>query len=695
MHDDVLSHAKVSSKIACITLVGTSLVMIDNNCIRICSSTRVLFEVIQLIVPYIKVFQLWSASSRPDADLVKDQPNNSNVQNALKVTDDLMQITTKWFIDNRRHAGLPTKDLAAALDASDTESESNDSDNDSDDASQANVNELNEESACNDSDDNDVVSDMAEGEKSAPGRSQQQGKRPKKLKPVDQFALTKSDGTLGTVTNQFAKALHRTFRGLTYLFDINPEFPVHLISTLRLENLFGTMRQNVGSTMYPTALEYIEHYSSATAEYIKKTSGTSFYLKTHRKSRRYQKQLDGSYLRYDNNIGLPRKQRGKNADALDDDDSMSSLDMPQAKQLQDKFRHALWTYLRIFGKPAKSNRIRAFSKHAAGTLPDNATYFHRDGGQRRATQQPDLESDGESDATSVSLGHTKNNPPVLNATNHNQIRPTISPAVANRAVAKKPSTKPTLHTNTPMTPTIGVRASTPTMNAATSQKRRGRPPKVSNDTDSVASRTSSVMASSTMVKHRGRPRKNRLPTDAEDANELTDKTPPSTSRVRKRRSPNRQIPVNETVYRRFSIVQDRAGNLYKLRGIVYRAAGQKTLKPVEVQSHALVSKNTESTTISTAEWVLSNSLVALRTGNIVREVHDIDVTSRGSYIRQVQHSSVLLRETKTRQSDDEQDEVDGEKSSRDDESEEEPDDELSDPERSGSASDGEEHDAHV
>jgi hypothetical protein len=116
---------------------------------------------------------------------------------------------------------------------------------------------------------------------------------------------------------------------------------------------------------------------------------------------------------------------------------------------------------------------------------------------------------------------------------------------------------------------------------------------------------------------------------------------------------------------------------------------------VEVQSHALVSKNTESTTISTAEWVLSNSLVALRTGNIVREVHDIDVTSRGSYIRQVQHSSVLLRETKTRQSDDEQDEVDGEKSSRDDESEEEPDDELSDPERSGSASDGEEHDAHV
>jgi hypothetical protein len=651
--------------------------------------------------------------------LVQEQSTNSSIPAALEVIGNLSKNITEWFIENRRHAGLPTRNIAALLEESDDEENER------------------EQLIPAESDGSGTEAGLMEEDE---GESQK--KAPKKKKTKNDFMLTKSDGTLGTVTTQFAKALQRSFKGLSFLLSEAPEFPVHLISTLRLENLFGTMRQNASSTMYPTALEYIEHYSSSVSEYLKKTRGTSFYFKTHRKSRRYQQQDDGTHLHYGNDLRLPRKKRARNADILDasDQNGLSTDDIAYERKMQKDFRDQLWTYLRICGKPVKSNRIRAFSKHAAGTLPDNATYFHRDGGMRRVSDQhqsrPD-EQDKQLDPIAVNVARSTEalrkqqplfSPPLLQSQRPSTSIPKSldpilgkfqSPYSRSSSVASSASLASRGFSNSSRAPTeiagriqsspdnagwteLASRTSTPTptrrpgrpsKNPANSiatptlgrtlARPRGRPRKkdLQHDDD-----TASTSQQSIVQKRPGRPRKKDLQCDDDTAStsqQSIGNASKSSTRPRKLRSPNRRVPVNEIVYRRLSIVEDRRGTLYILKGAVTREPGMKTLRPADVPAIALI-PHAGSRLSSISEWKSSNAVANLKTSTISQEICDISLTSAGLYTRlrgQGRHFSFNDenehdKKDEAEENDDDDDEE--EENDDDDEEEEENDDDDDD-----------------
>jgi hypothetical protein len=606
VHDDITTSANVTTKLACMTLVGSSLILVDNHRIRICCSIYTLFEIIQLIVPYITVFQLWSTSSRPHKDMLVEERRGSTIQKAMEVVSTLAKAVHTWFLENRRHAGLPTKDIAEILEE---ESDAEDDISQRLDESLSDDDLVENGPTTEDEGDDDASSahpnstTVGSQTRSLTVRHNERNVHPSASarvlavnRPADkkQPKQIHSDGSYGTVTSQFAQGLQRTFRGLTYLLNSCPTFPVHQLSTLRLENLFGTMRQNTHSTMYPTALEYVEHYSSSIAEYLKKTYGTSFRLKTQQRSRRYGQVTDGTHLRYgDVCLQLSRKKRCKSfllrkeksaelndsdqeGAAIDDgnhhdfenqdDDSVGdSADIEEEltrrldQALRDRksqFRDALHDYLRIFGKPVKAKRIRAFSAHASNVLPYSVSERHHDGGMKAIK------------AGSLAAAYT--------------------------------SQQQTDLTTAPM----------PSQEDTAQLQRRGRPSSVT--TSFVDPGTSST--------------------------DVNTNSKPSTQR--KPRGPNLHYLPTQVIYRRHSIVEDKNGKLYLLENAVSRNRDTEQLKPDVVVCYSLEPVCSLPSASSLPRWRLTSCLSPIHTKNIYRLRSDLHLKANGTY--EQEHNEDLI-----------------------------------------------------
>jgi hypothetical protein len=132
------------------------------------------------------------------------------------------------------------------------------------------------------------------------------------------------------------------------------------------------------------------------------------------------------------------------------------------------------------------------------------------------------------------------------------------------------------------------------------------------------------------------------------------------SRSRKPRSPNRGVPVNDIIYRRLSIVEDKSGILYILKGVVTRVPGVKALRPTDVPA-IMLTPHAGARLLSMSEWSPSAGEVLLRTSTIGREIHDISLTSAGVYTRGQQKHAFSLYGSKGNQ-DDEDASSDGQES---------------------------------
>jgi hypothetical protein len=321
---------KDTISVRCMTLIGESLIFLENGAIRICTSTLRLFELVQLIVPYIDVFQLWSASRHPDRKLVESAKQaGSDIDSAIKIVDNIIRELDEWFRDSRVHAGMIDDE------------------------------EIDEDGALADDFldpldptlDNDLSMELE----------------------LESSKVLKTDGARGTLSSNLAAAFHRTCEGLVFLRENKHDIPVDAISTLRLEHLFGTMREDPSASSYPTALQYTRVYSTSMRELLKKHFGAGFSHTTWIRERRYNQPIaDESGLK-EILDWIPRKRRPgpaiNRADFNTGDDEKDTDDYVNAYQDRNRFIEALHDLLKIHGAPTLQNRIRVTSRGRPGELP--------------------------------------------------------------------------------------------------------------------------------------------------------------------------------------------------------------------------------------------------------------------------------------------------------------------------------------
>jgi hypothetical protein len=469
-------------------------------------------------------------------------------------------------------------------------------------------------------------------------------------------SITKADGARGTITVQLLDALKRTVEGLVHLSGKKYTFQVEHISTLRLENLFGTMRENPSAGNYPTALEYVRVYSKSIKELLKKSLNGqyAFLYSTWVRTRRYNQPTPLANGRASIIDILPKKSRIhrthlRKAHYQNANGEFNQSAFLNERQSRDRFVESLYTLLAILGKPVRQNRIRALSKHVAGVLPYSISYVHRDLGRTppRETQPPPQFQDDEdelslarqSDVSSrrvddrlaglarpSSIASTDDNPYRLNPPRSNTtVNIVRTPAIsAPRGRGRPPKSASTLPTSTTATLTIntGIAAEmdSDTMGenhtAFTVFRGRGRGrPRGSTNKSALslthASSTSSLSQRGIVANRRGkRPMRSAIPL------------------------------IDETVYRKGDIVVSKSGQIYKLGSHIYKSRTNQTLRPAEVQSNiveAMHEPGCEST--RETKWRVSRAITTLITRDIRSKRTDFEPDK---FVADVYHSRVSL-----------------------------------------------------
>ena len=540
-HDDLVTHARVdASAVNCMTLVGESLVLVESGCIRICSSPLVLFKIVNILVPYIDVFQLWTASSRPNKIRVEYAKKiGSDIKTAKKTIDNIIGHIAHWFKDNNAHAGL------------------------SDDL-------------LDEDDDLDLISAAFQDEGVSP--------------------VAKADGARGTLTVQLQDALKRTVEGLVHLEGRNYTFKVEHISTLRLEHLFGTMRENPAAGNYPTALEYVRVYSKSIKELLKKSLNGryAFLYSTWVRTRRYNQPTPIENGRTSVIDILPKKSRRhtkthvkksqfKNAAGAVDMNSFQD-----ARRARDRFTEALYELLAIYGKPVKQNRIRAFSKHAAGVMPYSISYNHRDMGKSPPREEEPDFRDGDEDEMLQGPPDSPSRPFESNF---------ADPRLPTRSLP------------------VGIPQQMPSLSRADSRKSNASTGLSRSETPDVST---SIL---TEVRKRGRPKgsvnKNTTAIKSTAPTSSRGVAAASTKQGQKKQPKNSLPLIDEKVYRKGDIVESKVGGIYKLNAHIYRTKTSKALRPAVVECYALdPDQGPGYVSLTKSKWLVNKKIMALNSKDI-------------------------------------------------------------------------------
>ena len=636
------------ASVKCMTLIGESLVFIENGAIRICTSPVRLFELIQTIVPYIDVFQLWSASRHPDRKLVENAKHRgSDVASAIKIVDDIIKELDRWFLVSRAHAGL------------------NEEDNILDEEPEDNVSHVPNLSDFPDVQDPTVDNELSFDLETAPAK------------------VLQTDGARGTISSHLAAAFHRTCEGLVFLRQNNHDIPVDAISTLRLEHLFGTMREDPSASSYPTALQYTRVYSTSMRELLKKHFGPGFSHTTWIRERRYNQPVaDESGLR-EILDWIPRKKRPNpiidRASFCSGNEEIDEQNYIDAYRDRQDFIEALHDLLKINGAPIPQNRIRMFSRGRPGELPLQLWWKdYRDDPKRRKDLpswqenrlRPGQDSDpddvgDDSEQESLDLFTMMPTSKTLSTFNYNSTpvgreSPLVSLSVPYRSDSPVHS-EPKISRVNSTSPISRVNA-TPVDPLPDKPKSRGRP-KGSKNRDKPSERLTP----------------NHQNPSRSAASSPTPSIPNSTSSTQSRRGrkpggKNKDRAVSKVIYRNHDLVETSDGAVYQLLEFVYQKPKSKGFIPVAVKCKRLeLQLHKPGDWLSRERWKLSDDTVSLKAKSIRHKRNDLrETTLPGEFITVSNVPLVSWGTPKPRKRLQEEEEADAES---DDDDEEEDDDE--------------------
>jgi hypothetical protein len=489
------------------------------------------------------------------------------------------------------------------------------------------------------------------------------------MDPEDTPALstiTKADGARGTITVQLLDALKRTVEGLLHLKKKQYQFQVEHISTLRLENLFGTMRENPSAGNYPTALEYVRVYSKSIKELLKKSLNGqyAFLYSTWVRTRRYNQPTPLANGRASILDILPKKSRIhktslRKSQYRNPSGSFNTNAFRDEQKARDSFVESLYTLLAILGKPVRQNRIRALSKHVAGVMPYSVSYVHRDLGRTPPREiQPSLSQDEDEELLSARHSDLSARNVGVDISREELSEPSRPLGVVTTddspyrhippMIRKATGFKASLASNTRINPGVTGTA----LSVISAPRGRGRP-KNSTMIDSSTTVTSVTRVDetdamsqsdnnsvSTVPRGRGRPKgslnKSTIALSQPSATPSVLIRERLEHRAAKRPLKSAMPLIDETVHRKGDIVVSKSGDIFKLGSHIYRSRTNQTLRPAEVQCNRLeIIHEPGWESARDTKWQVSRTLTTLRARDIRNKRNDFEPDK---FVADVYHS---------------------------------------------------------